>query len=157
MASSDTKRRGRKSVFHAKVRKPVSLTLTPAHHAKVNKNMARLGLTRADFIGLLIERHADTVSSAGAYDRLKQAVQALGGTLAYSANNGPIGGRWILSLGGKVLPIPTRHPALLDACFQLQDSVAASRAREGELGVVDPAGLAKLFTELASQPDGDPE
>jgi hypothetical protein len=52
---------GQVSLFRGKVRAPVTLTLTPDHHTKVNKNMRRLGLTRADLIGLLIERHADTV------------------------------------------------------------------------------------------------
>ena len=52
---------GQVSLFRGKVRAPVSLTLTPEHHLKVEKNMARLGLTRADFIGLLIEKYADTV------------------------------------------------------------------------------------------------
>jgi hypothetical protein len=40
----------------------VSITLTPAHHRKVRRNMRRLGITsRADFIGLLIEKYADVV------------------------------------------------------------------------------------------------
>jgi hypothetical protein len=34
------------------------LTLTPAHHAKIRRAMRRLGLSRADVIGLLIEKHA---------------------------------------------------------------------------------------------------
>lgn len=49
------------SLFRYKVREPVSLTLTKAHHEKVKNAMARLGLTRADVIGLLIERFADGV------------------------------------------------------------------------------------------------
>jgi S-adenosylmethionine:diacylglycerol 3-amino-3-carboxypropyl transferase len=52
---------GKASLFRHKVRAPVSITLTREHHAKVRKNMRRLGLTRADLIGLLIEKHADTV------------------------------------------------------------------------------------------------
>ncbi len=52
---------GRASLFRGKIRMPVSLTLTPDHHAKVRRNMQRLGLSRSDFIGLLIEKHADTV------------------------------------------------------------------------------------------------
>jgi hypothetical protein len=52
--------RGRVSLFRYKVRKPVSLTLTEEHHEKVNRNMRRLGLSRADLIALLIDRHADT-------------------------------------------------------------------------------------------------
>ncbi len=49
------------SLFRFKVREPVSLTLTKDHHEKVKKAQARLELTRADVIGLLIERYADTV------------------------------------------------------------------------------------------------
>lgn len=52
---------GQVSLFRGKVRAPVSITLTPDHHSKVRRNMRRLGLTRADFIGLLIEKYADTV------------------------------------------------------------------------------------------------
>lgn len=52
---------GKVSLFRNKVRAPVSLTLTKAHHAKVKKAMRRLRLTRADLIGLLIDRYADTV------------------------------------------------------------------------------------------------
>ena len=40
----------------------MTLTLTPAHHLKVGKNKERLGITRADLIGLLIEKYADTVT-----------------------------------------------------------------------------------------------
>ena len=46
---------GKASLFRGKVRQPISLTLTPAHHAKVRRAMKRLRLTRADLIGLLIE------------------------------------------------------------------------------------------------------
>jgi hypothetical protein len=53
---------GPKSLFRGKRRAPVSLTLTPAHHQKIRDNMQRLGLTRADFIALLIERYADVVT-----------------------------------------------------------------------------------------------
>jgi hypothetical protein len=52
---------GQVSLFRGKVRAPVSITLTPDHHLKVRRNMRRLGLTRADLIGLLIEKFADTV------------------------------------------------------------------------------------------------
>jgi hypothetical protein len=49
------------SLFRGKVRKPVTLTLIAEHHIKVNRAMRRLRLSRADVIGLLIEKHADTV------------------------------------------------------------------------------------------------
>lgn len=49
------------SIFRRKIRKPVTLTLTPEHHAKLIRAMKRLKLSRADTIGLLIDQHADTV------------------------------------------------------------------------------------------------
>ena len=49
------------SLFRRKVRAPVSITLTERHHQLVATNMWRLGLTRADFIGLLIDKYADVV------------------------------------------------------------------------------------------------
>jgi hypothetical protein len=52
---------GKASLFRHKVRAPVSITLTAKHHRQVKAAMRRLGLTRADLIGLLIEKHADTV------------------------------------------------------------------------------------------------
>ena len=52
---------GKASLFRNKVRAPVSITLTKEHHAKVNKAMRRLGLTRADLLALLIEQYADAV------------------------------------------------------------------------------------------------
>ncbi len=54
-------RAGRRSVFRDKDRRPVSVTLTPDHHTKVDKAMERLGVTRADLFGLLVERYAESV------------------------------------------------------------------------------------------------
>lgn len=53
---------GQVSLFRGKVRAPVSLTLTREHHRKVKAATRRLHLTRADVIGLLIEKYADTVT-----------------------------------------------------------------------------------------------
>ena len=53
---------GLRSQFRGKVRAPVSITLTENHHSKVNRNMKRLGLSRSDFLALLVERYADPVS-----------------------------------------------------------------------------------------------
>jgi hypothetical protein len=53
---------GKASLFRNKVRAPVTITLTKGHHAKVKKAMRRLGLTRADLLGLLIEQYADTIT-----------------------------------------------------------------------------------------------
>jgi hypothetical protein len=55
-------RPGRIALFRDKDRRPVSLTLTRAHHLKVRRAVRRLGLTRADVIGLLIEKFADVVT-----------------------------------------------------------------------------------------------
>jgi hypothetical protein len=62
MATKVKNRPGPASLFRGKIRAPVSLTLTPAHHLKVQQNKQRLGLSRSDLIGLLIENHANTVS-----------------------------------------------------------------------------------------------
>jgi hypothetical protein len=53
---------GQVSLFRGKIRAPVSITLTQDHHNKVDRGARRLGLTRSDFIGLLIEKNADTVA-----------------------------------------------------------------------------------------------
>ena len=155
MAAKKTKRRGPASLFHGKLRKPVTLTLTPAHHLKVQRNKQRLDLTRADLIGLLIDKYADTVTAeyADAYKRLREAVEALGGTLEHKKRNEPRGGSWVLNLGDKRLRMLSeqsrRYPAL-DACYRLKDGVAVSRTWEDHIDVIDPTGLAQLFTLLAS-------
>jgi hypothetical protein len=53
---------GPESLFRGKVRAPVTVTLTREHHRKVNEAVQRLKLSRADVIGLLIEKYADTVA-----------------------------------------------------------------------------------------------
>ena len=61
-------------------RAPVSLTLTDEHHEKVERNMKRIEVTRADLLALLIDKHADTVMLAPkepAYRRLREAVVRL--------------------------------------------------------------------------------
>ena len=60
-ALAETPPPGPVSIFRRKIRKPVTLTLTPEHHVKVNAAMERLGLSRADVIALLIHRYADTI------------------------------------------------------------------------------------------------
>ena len=47
------------ALFRPKIRIPVSVTLTARHHRIVNDGVARTGLSRADFIGLLIELHGE--------------------------------------------------------------------------------------------------
>jgi hypothetical protein len=54
---------GRPSLFRDKIRSlPVSFTASLRHHRKIQRAMKRLGLSRADVLSLLIERHADTVA-----------------------------------------------------------------------------------------------
>ena len=52
---------GPDSLFRNKIRKPVSITLTRRHHAKLKAAIERLDLSRSDVIGLLIDLHADGV------------------------------------------------------------------------------------------------
>lgn len=47
------------SLFRGKLRKPVTCTLIPDHHVKLQHAQDRLDITRADVIGLLIEMYAD--------------------------------------------------------------------------------------------------
>jgi hypothetical protein len=56
---------GPKALFRGKKRAPVCITLTPDHHLLVKTAMKRLGLSRADLIGLLIEKYASTVTTDG--------------------------------------------------------------------------------------------
>jgi hypothetical protein len=53
---------GASSLFRNKIRRPVSITLTPEHHVMIRRAALRLGLTRSDCIGLLIDRFAETVT-----------------------------------------------------------------------------------------------
>lgn len=60
-AAVETPPPGPVSLFRRKIRKPVTLTLTPEHHVMVNAAMRRLKLSRADVIAILIDQYADTV------------------------------------------------------------------------------------------------
>jgi len=158
MATKKTKRRGPASLFHDKIRKPVSLTLTPAHHRRVLSNRQRLGISRADLIGLLIEKYADTVTKTypDAYKRLRDSVEALGGTLEHRKRNAPRGGTWILTLGRKCLPMQSeqseRYPTL-DACYRLKDGIVVSHTWNDHTDEINPSGLVELFRLLASTED----
>jgi hypothetical protein len=53
---------GRISLFRGKVRgKPLTVTLTPLHWRLLDEAAARLVLTRADVVALLLHRYARTV------------------------------------------------------------------------------------------------
>ena len=60
-----TTRPGPRALFRGKIRAPVSITLTPDHHMMVNAATVRLDLSRADLIGLLVEKYASTVTTDG--------------------------------------------------------------------------------------------
>ena len=149
------KRPGPVSLFPGKVRKPVTLTLTPEHHRKVRKNTQHLGITRSDLIGLLIEKYADTVTKeyGDAYKALRDAVEVLGGSLVHQKRNESRGGTWVLTLGTKSLSIPSeqaeRYP-LLDACYELKQDVAVTGTWNDNSKVINATGLAKLFEHLAA-------
>lgn len=154
MTEKAKKRPGPVSLFPGKRRAPVSLTLTPEHHKKIEKNTQRLGITRADFIGLLIEKYADTVTAPSKqqrYERLRDAVAALGGMLEQHKFGGPHGETWVLELSGKRLRVRSESKTfpLLDACYQSKPGAVAS-AGPASNGEVNPAGLADLFKELAA-------
>ena len=153
MSEKVKKRPGPGSLFRGKRRAPVSLTLTPDHHKKVETAKRRLDVSRSDLIGLLIESYADTVvkpRKEQPYQRLRNAVAALGGTLEENKFSGPQGKTWVLELGGKRLSVRSDSKAfrLLDACSS-KPSSAASRAPDGDDNI-DPRGLADLFKELAA-------
>ena len=151
------KRPGPVSLFPGKDRtKPVTLTLTPAHHEKVKANTERLGITRAELIALLIDKFSDSVTTeyASAYKRLRDAVAALGGNLEHHKRNQPRGGTWVLSLGGKQFQIPSAqlmsYPEL-DACYKLKDGVTMSRTWDDHTPEIEPGGVAELFRLLATK------
>ena len=52
-----TTRPGPRALFRGKIRAPVSITLTPDHHMMVNAATMRLDLSKADLIGLLVEKY----------------------------------------------------------------------------------------------------
>ncbi len=157
MASATKRRPGPRSLFRGKVRKPVSVTLTPEHHRKVTKAMRRLGLTRADLIALLIDKHADTVKKEqpDAYAMVRRMMEALGGRLEHVKRNEPRGGTWVLSLGDKELRIPSeqarRYPPL-DGCYKVKAGVALAQTWDDREREIDPAGLGNLFLRLAAMP-----
>lgn len=55
MPKTTATRSRRPSLFRGKLRKPVTIALTPRHHRKVEEAMAKLDLSRSDVIALLID------------------------------------------------------------------------------------------------------
>lgn len=87
-----------------------------------------------------------------AYQRLRDAIQALGGSLEHHRLNEPQGGTWVLELGEHRLEMPSsqskRYPDL-DACYRLKEGIPVSRTWEDHTSDIDPVGMAKLFELLA--------
>src|SRR5690349_12287463 len=143
MAKKTVNRTGPASLFHRKLRKPVTLTLNAAHHDKVKEAKKRLNLTRADLIGLLIDEYADSVTTdyPSAYKRLREAVAALGGSLVHERRGESRGGTWVLTLGDKSHKMPSqqsqRYPDL-DACYQLKGGVGRTGTWEDYTDDIDP-------------------
>ena len=52
---------GPRTLYPDKVRVPVSIEMTAAIHAQVAAACARLGISRPDLVGLLIDRYAGDV------------------------------------------------------------------------------------------------
>lgn len=148
MANKVSKRPGPKTLFPGKRRAPVSLTLTPAHHDKVKENMRRLRLTRAELVGLLIEKFAGTVTlpdKERKYESLRDALGILGGRLERRGFSGPRGETWVLEWDGKQLPIESNGKTfpLLDACYTNQSAATEQQH------TINPAGVAELLSRLA--------
>ena len=158
MAVTKAKRRSLASLFPGKIRKPVSLTLTPEHHRRVQRNKERLGITRSDLIGLLIEKYAETVTKEyrDASKELRDAVEVLGGSLEHHKRNEPRGGTWVLTLGSERLQMPSeqasRYP-LLDACYELKQGVAVSRSWNDHTDGIRASGLSDVLRRLATAED----
>jgi hypothetical protein len=155
MAKKTVDRTGPASLFHGKLRKPVTLTLTPAHHRRVNEATAKLGLSRSDLIGLLIDKYARNVTMeyTDAYKWLRDAVDALGGSLVHVRRGETRGGTSVLTLGDKLPPLrmpserAERYPDL-DACYQLKDGVVRTGTWKDYSDQIDPVGVAHLFANL---------
>jgi hypothetical protein len=145
MSKKAAKSTGPRTLFPGKIRKPVTLTLTPRHHQKVTTNKERLGITRSDLVGLLVERYADSVERpTDEYQKLVDAIEALGGTLKYEAWHGPRGGRWLLKLSGKEFAFASKRPDALEGCYLLKNGAESGPASE-----INVAGLRDLLTTLS--------
>ena len=146
---------GRKSLFRGKVRAPVSITLTPAHHRWVARATRRLTISRSDLIGLLIDKHARTVEKAypDAYRELVHIVEAMGGTLRHQKAKQPRGGSWILKVAGRCRTFPSQqaetYPAL-DACYKLKPEIVPTGTWNDQGREIDLLGLAELLRLLDS-------
>lgn len=85
-----------------------------------------------------------------AYERLRNAISALGGSLEHRREGGPQGGTWVLRLGGYTLEIPCEAARFrdLDQCYRLKPGIAFARSFSDYGGDIDPVGVARLFERL---------
>lgn len=142
-------------MFRGKVRTPVSITLTPAHHRWVSRATKRLTISRSDLIGLLIDKHARTVETTypDAYRELVRIVEAMGGTLRHQKAMQPRGGSWILKVAGRCRTFPSQqaetYPAL-DACYKLKPGIVPTGTWNDQSRQLDLSGVARLLLLLDS-------
>lgn len=85
-----------------------------------------------------------------AYERLRNAIAALGGTLEHRREGGPQGGTWVLRLGGYTLEIPCEAARFqaLDHCYRPKPGVPFPGNFSDYTNDIDPAGVARLFERL---------
>lgn len=85
-----------------------------------------------------------------AYERLRNAIAALGGSLEHRREGGPQGGTWVLRLGGYSLEIPCEAARFqdLDHCYRPKPGVPFPGNFSDYTNEIDPAGVARLFERL---------
>jgi len=85
-----------------------------------------------------------------AYERLRNAISALGGSLEHRREGGPQGGTWVLELGGYTLHIPCEAARFqdLDRCYRPKPGIPFPGDFGDYTNEIDPAGMAHLFERL---------
>lgn len=85
-----------------------------------------------------------------AYERLRNAIAALGGSLEHRREGGPQGGTWVLRLGGYTLEVPCEAARFqdLDRCYRPKAGVPFPGDFGDYTDKIDPAGMARLFERL---------
>jgi hypothetical protein len=156
---------GPKSLFRGKIRKPVTLTLTPRHHQVVDASRHNLKISRSDLFGLLIDEYANLVELPIAgddrgrrYTRLRRAVRALGGRLEHHIFHGPKGPTWILTLGGhrRDLPMQSGTAPMLENCYVAGALDLADGEAEGDIDISGLIALLQWMTERSNGHDSPP-
>lgn len=85
-----------------------------------------------------------------AYERLRNAITALGGSLEHRREGGPQGGAWVLRLGGYMLEVPCEAARFqdLDRCYRPRPGIPFPKDFGDYTNEIDPAGMARLFERL---------